>query len=95
MVAGDAYAYAGNTLMRVIALLISRSHNTEVATAVHRNQSPKLKPTVEKACWRTGTYTTAIWSVIASPSAPHSHAFVNNPWKALRVSDRALKTLNN
>jgi hypothetical protein len=42
-------------LVRVIALPSSRTHNTELATAVHRNQSPKLRATVENACWRAGT----------------------------------------
>jgi hypothetical protein len=40
---------------RVRALLISRSHNTELATTVQRSQSEAVKPTVEKACCRTGT----------------------------------------
>ena len=42
-------------LRRLIALLNSRSHNTELATATHRIQSPKLRLTVENACCRTET----------------------------------------
>jgi hypothetical protein len=39
---------------RVMILLNSRSHSTELATAAQRNQSPRLKLTVEKACCRNG-----------------------------------------
>ena len=40
---------------RVMALLNSRSHSTELATAVQYSQSPKLKAVVENACCRKGT----------------------------------------
>jgi hypothetical protein len=36
-------------------LLNSRSHKTELATAVQRSQSPKLKLAVENACCKKGT----------------------------------------
>ena len=41
--------------MRMIILLNSRSHSTELATAAHFSQSLKLRLTVEKACCRNGT----------------------------------------
>jgi hypothetical protein len=40
--------------IRVNSLLNSRSHKTELATAAQRNQSLKLKLTVENAFWRNG-----------------------------------------
>jgi hypothetical protein len=40
---------------RVMALLISRNHSTELATAVQYSQSLALKAAVENACCRNGT----------------------------------------
>jgi len=40
-------------------LLSSLSHNTELATAAHTNQSAPRSPTVPKARWRNGTYNTS------------------------------------
>jgi hypothetical protein len=37
-------------LTRITNLLNSRNHKTELATATQRNQSPRLKFTVENAC---------------------------------------------
>jgi hypothetical protein len=38
-----------------MALLISRNHSTELATAVQYSQSLALKAAVENACCRNGT----------------------------------------
>jgi hypothetical protein len=42
-------------IARVMTLLSSRSHRTELATAAQRSQSPASRPVVENASWRKGT----------------------------------------
>ena len=42
-------------LIRANALLASRSHNTELATALQNSQSRALSDAVPKAFWRNGT----------------------------------------
>lgn len=54
-----------------MSLLISLSHNTELATAQQRSQSWTLSPTVPNASCRNGTYTTPTWSAIDTPIAVH------------------------
>jgi AhpD family alkylhydroperoxidase len=44
---------------RAMALLASRSHSTELATATEKIQSPTPKAVVPKARWSKGTYTTS------------------------------------
>ena len=40
---------------RVTILLNSRNHNTELAVATQKSQSPKLNLAVENACCKNGT----------------------------------------
>jgi hypothetical protein len=58
MSAHIALAYASSAsrlVLRVIILLTSRTHKTELATAAQTSQSPTLKAVVENASCRTGT----------------------------------------
>jgi hypothetical protein len=50
-----AYAPSAPRLVRIIILLTSRTHKTELATAAQTSQSPTLKAVVENASCRTGT----------------------------------------
>ena len=70
--------------MRFANLLNSRSHSTELATAVQNSQSSHLKATVENACCRNGIYITAACNTREDRTAPHNHLFENIPTNALR-----------
>jgi hypothetical protein len=78
---------------RVMALSASRSHKTELATAMQTIQSPPLNAVVPKARWRKGKWTTSTWRATEPPIAAHNHAFVNRRTNALRSSDLAFTTL--
>ena len=56
---GDGLDIRGSQrVARAIALLASRSHNTELASVTQNTQSRPLSPVVPKARWRNGAYTT-------------------------------------
>ena len=75
------------------SLPISLSHNTKLAIAIQRSQSPVLRPTVPNACCRAGTYTTVTCTATDNASAAQSYGLVNSPTNALMSSERALMTL--
>src|SRR5215212_5798064 len=82
------------TFQRQSNLLSSRNQITELATPAQRNQSLKLKLTVENACCRNGVYTTATCNNSDKATAPQSHLLDHRSANALRSSERALKTVN-
>ena len=81
--------------MRATNFFNSVSHRTELATAIHNNQSPALSGTVANASFSRGAFTTITWRASENVKADHSHRLVKRPLKALRRSDRVLRALNN
>src|SRR4051794_40354791 len=73
------FDFLGFFALRAINFPNSRNHSTKLATTTHSSQSPRLKPTVENALCRKGTYTTVICRTIERPSAPHTHPLQNSP----------------
>ena len=80
-----------HTLIEVLSTLAAEGKR--VAVAAQTSQSVTLRLTVPNACCRKGRWTTATCRASDRPTAPQSHGLANSPEKALRSSDRALKTL--
>jgi hypothetical protein len=90
-------AIQNSTYLRLVArlriLLNSRSQSTELATVAQRSQLPRLTLAVENARCIIGTQITATCNRRGNSTVLHFRLLENNPAKARRSSELALKTM--